>query len=162
MPSEKQIRIINYANQSLHKKAVNVNLDHFQIWNNFKSSIELHQQDARLFNANFVGRFNTVIQSGLVGRFSSEEEVQNTAEHFYKYLKPNGVTIWINWTRNTKSTGNPLYSGGEMATKLTKEMYSEILKGASFKIEQIYETQNIRPISIERGHRSVLWAIGRK
>lgn len=49
-----------------------------------------------------------------------------------------------------------------MAIKLTKKMYQEVLEDAGFRVEEIFEITNIRPTSIERGHRSVLWAVARK
>ncbi len=158
--SEKQTRIVNYVRNLSKQKIEDINLN--STWNNFKKSIKLQQQDARDFNPQLAGKFNTVIQCGLIGCFTSKDEIQKTACHIYRYLKPNGVTVWINWTRNSTSTGNPLYSGAEMAEKLTIDLYQEFLENSGFKIEELTETANIRPVSLERGHRSVIWAVARK
>lgn len=159
--SDRQIQTIQYIFSTLRETPATP--DAQDLWTTLRSNTELREIDIRERQQDFVGAFDCVIQIGAFGCLENEQQFQHLTKLSHEYLRPDGRIVWVNWTRNPGPVEPSILNGrSSLNTLLSAEFYRNSLEREGFFIEELHETEQLRPATKERGYRSIVWAVARK
>jgi len=102
-----------------------------------------------------LGTFDSVMQIGAFGALDSAEQFQTAVNHAYRYLKPGGTLLMVNWVGNVK---RPHHFNGKV-DELT--IFKPSLQQAGFRIIELHTTSSLGA-SKKNGYKKIIWAVAEK